>query len=40
MQIAEFIDRVITQCGDASVGEKVKHDVKDYCSKFPLYPDM
>lgn len=39
-QIAEFIDRVIAQCGDASVAEIVKHDVKDYCSKFPLYPGL
>jgi len=39
-QIAEFIDRVITHCGDASVAESVQHDVKDYCSKFPLYPSL
>lgn len=39
-QIAEFIDRVIARCGDASVAETVKHDVKDYCSKFPLYPGL
>ena len=39
-QIAEFIDRVISQCGDASIAEKVKSDVKEYCSKFPLYPGL
>ena len=39
-QIAEFIDRVIAQCGDSSVAETVKHDVKEYCSKFPLYPGL
>lgn len=39
-QIAEFIDRVISQCGDVSIAETVKHDVKDYCSKFPLYPGL
>jgi glycine hydroxymethyltransferase len=39
-QIAEFIDRVISQCGDSSIAEKVKSDVKEYCSKFPLYPGL
>lgn len=39
-QIAEFIDRVISQCGDSSIAEKVKNDVKEYCSKFPLYPGL
>ncbi len=39
-QIAEFIDRVISQCGDSSIAESVKHDVKEYCSKFPLYPGL
>ncbi len=39
-QIAEFIDRVISQCGDSSIAEKVKDDVKEYCSKFPLYPGL
>ncbi len=39
-QIAEFIDRVISQCGDSSIAEKVKGDVKEYCSKFPLYPGL
>jgi len=39
-QIAEFIDRVISQCGEASIAEKVKSDVKEYCSKFPLYPGL
>jgi glycine hydroxymethyltransferase len=39
-QIAEFIDRVISQCGDSSIVEKVKSDVKEYCSKFPLYPGL
>ncbi|MFZ9976932.1 MAG: serine hydroxymethyltransferase [Candidatus Kapaibacteriota bacterium] len=39
-QIAEFIDRVISHCGDSSTAESVKHDVKEYCSKFPLYPGL
>lgn len=39
-QIAEFIDRVISQCGDSSIAEKVKSDVKEYCSKFSLYPGL
>lgn len=39
-QIAEFIDRVISHCGDSSEAESVKHDVKEYCSKFPLYPGL
>ena len=39
-QIAVFIDRVISQCGDSSIAEKVKGDVKEYCSKFPLYPGL
>ena len=39
-QIAEFIDRVISQCGDSLIAEKVKSDVKEYCSKFPLYPGL
>lgn len=39
-QIAEFIDRVISQCGDSSNAEKVKSDVKEYCAKFPLYPGL
>ena len=39
-QIAVFIDRVISQCGDSSIAEKVKSDVKEYCSKFPLYPGL
>lgn len=39
-QIAEFIDRVISQSGDSSIAEKVKSDVKEYCSKFALYPGL
>ena len=39
-QIAEFIDRVISQCGDSSIAEKLKSDEKEYCSKFPLYPGL
>lgn len=39
-QIAEFIDRVITKCGDQSIAEEVKLDVKTYCSQFPLYPGI
>jgi len=39
-QIAEFIDRVISHCGDSSTAESVKYDVKEYCSKFPLYPGL
>jgi glycine hydroxymethyltransferase len=39
-QIAEFIDRVVLNCGDSTIAESVKHDVKEYCSKFPLYPGL
>jgi glycine hydroxymethyltransferase len=39
-QIAEFIDRVISQNADLSIAEAVKNDVKEYCSKFPLYPGL
>ena len=39
-QIAVFIDRVISQSSDLSIAEKVKSDVKEYCSKFPLYPGL
>lgn len=39
-QIADFIDRVISQSGDSSIAEKVKSDVKEYCSKFALYPGL
>jgi len=39
-QIAVFIDRVISNSGDSSIAEIVKSDVKEYCSKFPLYPGL
>jgi glycine hydroxymethyltransferase len=37
-QIAEFIDRVISQCGDSSIAEKVKNDVKNIARNSPYIP--
>ncbi|MFC2131377.1 serine hydroxymethyltransferase [Bacteroidota bacterium] len=38
--IAEFIDRVITNYQDETVIEKVKKEVEEMTSKFPLYPGL
>lgn len=39
-QIAEFINRVITQHDNADVHKQVKGDVKEFCRQYPLYADF
>ena len=38
--IAESIDTVISNIGNDAVLEGVRKDVKEYCSKFPLYTEL
>jgi glycine hydroxymethyltransferase len=38
-QIATFIDRVLTNLGNASVESAVRGEVQELTSRFPLYPD-
>ena len=38
VRIAELIDRAITKCGDTDVLAKVRGEVKELASAFPLYP--
>lgn len=40
MQIVEFIDKVLSQIDTDGIHTIVKHEVKDYCQNFPLYPDL
>jgi glycine hydroxymethyltransferase len=35
--VADFIDRVITNIDDKKVKEDIKHEVKEFTSKFPLH---
>jgi glycine hydroxymethyltransferase len=37
--IAELIDRVLTHLGDAGVEARVRNEVRELTSRFPLYPD-
>lgn len=39
-QIAEFIDTVIMNFKNEEIIEKVRLDVKEFTSKFPLYPEL
>ncbi len=36
-EVVELIDRVLQKPGDESLLQKTKEDVKDLCSRFPLY---
>ncbi len=38
--IAEFIDRAIKNYEDEQVLVQIKNEVKELCSKFPLYPEL
>lgn len=40
VQVAEFIDKVITNIGNESVYEQVRNEVKEFTSKFPLHKKM
>jgi glycine hydroxymethyltransferase len=39
-QIAQFIDRVVTNIGNEDVYKAVKGDVKTFCNGFALYPTL
>lgn len=36
-QIVEFIDKVITNCGNENVYKEVRNEVKEFTSRFPLF---
>jgi glycine hydroxymethyltransferase len=38
--IAAFIDKAIKNYEDESTLASIKNEVKDLCSKFPLYPEL
>ena len=40
IQIAEFIDKVLVNIDNPEMPDIVKNEVKEYCSKFPLYPGL
>jgi glycine hydroxymethyltransferase len=40
VQVAEFIDKVITNIGNESIYEQVRNEVKEFTSKFPLHKKM
>ncbi|MDK9701156.1 MAG: serine hydroxymethyltransferase [bacterium] len=37
-KIAEWIDRVLSNPEDTAIGDKVRSEVNEVCSQFPLYP--
>jgi len=39
-QIAEFISQVFSNHGDDEKLGEIKKEVREFCSKFPLYPDL
>ena len=38
--IADMIDTAVTHIGDEAVLDRVRGDVRDYCSRFPLYTEF
>ncbi len=40
VQVAEFIKRVYTNYGDDEALAAVKNEVREFCSKYPLYADI
>jgi glycine hydroxymethyltransferase len=39
-QIAQYINRVLSDVANVDVQKAVKADVQDFCRSFPLYPDL
>jgi len=39
-QIAEFISQVFSNHDDEDILNQIKKEVRDFCSKFPLYPEL
>ena len=39
-RIAEWIDRIAKDVGNESLVKAVRAEVKELCSKFPVYPDL
>lgn len=39
-QIAQYINRVLSDISNADVQKSVKNDVQDFCRTFPLYPEL
>jgi len=39
-EIAQMIDCVIASRGDPSVAAKVRAEIKELCTKFPIYPEL
>ncbi len=39
-QIAEFISQVFSNHDDEDILTQIKKEVRDFCSKFPLYPEL
>ncbi len=40
LQIADFINKAITNADDETILATIKSDVKELCSNFPLYPEL
>lgn len=38
-QIAKWIDQVLSNPHDAALRNRIRHEVKELCDRFPLYPD-
>jgi glycine/serine hydroxymethyltransferase len=38
--IAEFMDRVLNNRTDAKLLQNISEEVKTFCERFPLYPEL